>query len=297
MGLSVGPRDEEKCHVAMFLMQRAMIEPGVRYMPHLPMQPPPQMTLEAAVDLTKKSEHWRPNVSHPDHLDGDDQDDGSDSDTPLDMSVTATRLTPVFPGFHRFDREVSPARSDRSDMLVRLPGLYSPGSVPRDWSADRSEVDKDEYSRDGCHICGMPRSEMSAYEHGEGVCNQRPISCPLCSKTFTLWSHYETHKKCHQKLKQRQYPCQSCGKIFTSASNRNMHQRIHKGVRPFQCAPCGVFFRQKAHLQKHQKTQGHIQATEIYEKKKRDGLLTNEDTALSSGSSSGKGSGSPGIIL
>ena len=76
-----------------------------------------------------------------------------------------------------------------------------------------------------------------------------------------------------------------------------MHQRIHKGVRPFQCTPCGVFFRQKAHLQKHQKTQGHIQATEIYEKKKREGLVTNEDTALSSGSSSGKGSGSPGINL
>ena len=71
-----------------------------------------------------------------------------------------------------------------------------------------------------------------------------------------------------------------------------MHQRIHKGVRPFQCAPCGVFFRQKAHLQKHQKTQGHIQATEIYEKKKRDGLL-NEDTG-SSGSSA-KGS-SPGLM-
>ena len=47
-----------------------------------------------------------------------------------------------------------------------------------------------------------------------------------------------------------------------------MHQRIHKGVRPFRCIPCGVFFRQKAHLQKHQKTQGHLQATDIFEKKK-----------------------------
>ena len=53
-----------------------------------------------------------------------------------------------------------------------------------------------------------------------------------------------------------------------------MHQRIHKGVRPFHCSPCGVFFRQKAHLQKHQKTQGHLQATDVFEKKKRDGLIS-----------------------
>ena len=77
------------------------------------------MSLEAAVDLTKKSaEDWRPR-SPPDQLEIDDDRD-SDSDTPLDMSVTATsRLTPVFPGFNR---DLSPARSDRSTehLQVRL---------------------------------------------------------------------------------------------------------------------------------------------------------------------------------
>ncbi len=71
----------------------------------------------------------------------------------------------------------------------------------------------DEFPKDGCHLCGMPKSEMAAYEHVEGACNQRPISCPLCAKTFSLWTHFESHKKCHQKLKQRQYPCQACGKV------------------------------------------------------------------------------------
>ena len=111
-----------------------MIEPGVRY--HAPLQGDTlssHISLEAAVDLTIKSERWRPHSAEQmDHEDAED----SDSDTPLDMSVTATRLTPVFPGF---SRDNSPARSDRSDMLTRLPGLYSPGSGFRDWSTERSE--------------------------------------------------------------------------------------------------------------------------------------------------------------
>jgi hypothetical protein len=69
-----------------------------------------------------------------------------------------------------------------------------------------------------------------------------------------------------------------------------MHQRIHKGVRPFHCLPCGVYFRQKAHLQKHQKTQGHLQATEIWEKKRRDGLINDDED---SGSQLGDAAAAP----
>ena len=103
----------------------------------LPSQPQ-AVSLEAAVDLTKKSDHWREDAVM------EEPEDGSDSDTPLDMSVTASRLTPVFPGFPRPDRDVSPARSDRSDFMVRLPGLYSPnsGHGGRERSTDRSDLDK-----------------------------------------------------------------------------------------------------------------------------------------------------------
>ena len=123
-----------------------MIEPGVRYMP-VPLQLPaqPQVTLEAGVlDLTQKSDSWSVKREQQDIEAEMTEGDGSDSDGPIDMSVTATTsLSPVFPGFQRLDRAVSPARSDRSECgLLMRPFLYSPGSMSRDRSADRSDLDK-----------------------------------------------------------------------------------------------------------------------------------------------------------
>ena len=67
-----------------------------------------------------------------------------------------------------------------------------------------------------CSLCGadVQSPDFRANEHGENLCGRGTISCSLCSKTFALWSHYETHKKCHQKSKQRQYPCQTCSKVL-----------------------------------------------------------------------------------
>ena len=113
----------------------------------VPLQLPaqPQVTLEAGVlDLTKKSDNWRVKREQQDIEAEMTEGDGSDSDGPIDMSVTATTsLSPVFPGFQRLDRDVSPARSDRSESgLLMRPFLYSPGSMSRDRSADRSDLDK-----------------------------------------------------------------------------------------------------------------------------------------------------------
>lgn len=133
--------------IVFLIIRAAMIEPGVRYMP-VPLQlpPEPQVTLEAGVlDLTKKSDSWSVKTEQHDTEAERTEDDGSDSDGPIDMSVTATTsLSPVFPGFQRLDRELSPARSDRSDTgLLMRPFLYSPHSpMNRDRSADRSDLDK-----------------------------------------------------------------------------------------------------------------------------------------------------------
>ena len=71
-------------------------------------------------------------------------------------------------------------------------------------------------SESACSLCGADTQspDFKPHEHGENLCGRGTLSCPLCAKTFSLWSHYEAHKKCHQKLKQRQYPCQTCGKVM-----------------------------------------------------------------------------------
>ena len=71
-------------------------------------------------------------------------------------------------------------------------------------------------SESACSLCGADTQSpnFKPTDHGENICGRGTIACPLCAKTFTLWNHYEAHKKCHQKLKQRQYPCATCGKVI-----------------------------------------------------------------------------------
>ncbi|XP_059093284.1 uncharacterized protein LOC131888450 isoform X1 [Tigriopus californicus] len=226
--------------------------------------------LDTAVDLSRKASITSVDVpSSAEAMEADESED----DAPLDLKVrpdsSSKSRMPAYPTL------AMPGPQQRAELL-RIAELYTSGSTAMTGVPPSSRESSQERDTDLCQFCGSDTTspDFDSADHKEGVCNRGSIACPLCAKTFTLYSQYEAHKKTHQKMKQRQYPCQTCGKIFTSASNRNMHQRIHKGVRPFQCTPCGVFFRQKAHLQKHQKTQGHIQATDIYEKKKRDGLIT-----------------------
>ena len=59
------------------------------------------------------------------------------------ITITPSTSPPSLTSSPRSDRSESSlmVRSE-SSLLVRLPGLYSPGSLPRDWSTERSEADR-----------------------------------------------------------------------------------------------------------------------------------------------------------
>ena len=85
-----------------------------------------------------------------------------------------------------------------------------------------------------CSICGAETQvpEFDGNKHGENICGHGTYSCAVCTKTFSLWTQYDAHKKSHQKMKQRQYPCQTCGKVivhqgFIEIRTENLPPLLH----------------------------------------------------------------------
>ena len=49
------------------------------------------------------------------------------------------------------------------------------------------------------------------------------------------------------------YNGQVCGKTFAKAHNLVVHMRVHEDYRPFSCSFCDKMFRQKSHLNNHER--------------------------------------------
>uniref|UniRef100_A0AAQ6IH03 C2H2-type domain-containing protein n=1 Tax=Anabas testudineus TaxID=64144 RepID=A0AAQ6IH03_ANATE len=81
---------------------------------------------------------------------------------------------------------------------------------------------------------------------------ERPHTCDVCGKGFTLKQLLRNHQRLHAEV--RPFRCEQCGKSFYRADTLKGHQRIHTGERPFSCETCGKCFIQKSALKMHQKT-------------------------------------------
>ena len=57
-----------------------------------------------------------------------------------------------------------------------------------------------------------------------------------------------------QQIPNPDLTCKVCGKTFPSKSRFKAHKRVHTNERPFSCNKCKKAFKQKAHLQKHEKS-------------------------------------------
>ncbi|XP_074600203.1 uncharacterized protein LOC141854430 [Brevipalpus obovatus] len=57
--------------------------------------------------------------------------------------------------------------------------------------------------------------------------------------------------------------CRTCNKTFSKLSQLRIHVNIHYMERPYRCDSCGVSFRTKGHLQKHERSVSHFNKVNI----------------------------------
>ncbi|XP_063423238.1 zinc finger protein 585A-like [Mytilus trossulus] len=77
----------------------------------------------------------------------------------------------------------------------------------------------------------------------------KPFSCDLCDKSFTMKSSLVTHYKLHTGKNLME--CDVCGKKFTKSYTYLRHIRTHTGDKPHKCDYCERGFGDKSSLNRH----------------------------------------------
>lgn len=103
---------------------------------------------------------------------------------------------------------------------------------------------------------------------------ERPFSCSVCDKSFTLKSTLTAHLRTHSATGNKTVPCNQCDSLFSCRNTLRIHMRIHtgknveqflpsghvfiqitlSGVKPFKCPECNLCFRTTGHRQSHLKS-------------------------------------------
>ncbi|KAJ0065762.1 hypothetical protein NL108_017892 [Boleophthalmus pectinirostris] len=79
----------------------------------------------------------------------------------------------------------------------------------------------------------------------------KPISCPVCARTFTRNGSLKLHMAMH--MHEKPYSCPVCNRGFTQKGNLRSHMAQHTGEKPFSCSECDARFPIKRTLLRHMK--------------------------------------------
>ncbi|KAF2353541.1 Zinc finger C2H2-type [Trinorchestia longiramus] len=101
---------------------------------------------------------------------------------------------------------------------------------------------------DKCSYTAVSKDSVKKHvERSHGM--MKPLSCNLCSKTFTYYSHKKAHMLRHYNLKP--FNCELCARSFMLKRHLNDHMRMHEGNPSFRCELCDVAYVLPDSLRKH----------------------------------------------
>ncbi len=124
---------------------------------------------------------------------------------------------------------------------------------------------------------------------------ERPFSCSVCEKSFTLKSTLTAHLRTHSATGNKTVSCELCNGFYSCRNTLRIHMRIHTGKskskplsllnflyndvtrpgdKPFKCPECNLSFRTTGHRQSHLKS--HRKAAQAIDK--ADSINVSNDT-------------------
>ena len=82
--------------------------------------------------------------------------------------------------------------------------------------------------------------------------NVKPLSCPICLKTFKHQGYLTRHTKTFHKEAEKKFCCSVCDQTFRLRGILKQHMRkAHDEVRNFKCSICTKGFKDNCYLQSH----------------------------------------------